>query len=797
MKKLFLILLASPILAFAQAPSDTLKDVRPFTTHALELLMAREPGVEVISTTGEPGMTPTIHVRGASVIAGLQPVFIVDGMRVRNLDGVVPEFIESIEVLKDASAMGIYGADAANGAIVVTTRRATQKGFHASYEFAGGLQSLAHEPKKMSLEEWNSYNLYNTGEYIEPYQPNPETTFLHKHTIHTQYGAEKWSAYMGLSLLDNNGPYAGRYDTHRRFAASWSAEYHPLNWLTLETTGRWTRNLVNQAPKTWLRSYLTSVPIKAIYYGDTFRTLHTKMDNVTETDIQGRVIAEPCPNLYLRAFGGVSHQDEVSYNAKWVDTPDDYYDDDVTADYGSFKRSLYQAGLEAEWNRQWKNHGLRLYAGFHWTRDYLTSRGMTEISEYWEANKLNFGDDRQLIDSVIVPFLDMYEDPSSRSDLIMPSTGFHYFSTSGKQEQVNRKETSFNVNYNWKKRYFIDFSYIWTAERKGIISSGYGVPAIAPTWVLSEEPLLRSILPSWWKNWSLKGSWSRATSYVPLFKRWTASEQAMEHAASINVDLTTSATFLVGNTQIDFSAACFYKDHDFYEPFTPFSYYDQPRILSIINQGIELSGKVQGSIGQLRYNLSPWVTFYDNRTKLDAFNSSITYYWSDSIRYAYEKRLGVMDAYPEAEYSSVFPEVTGGFNLKLGWKQWQFTLLAHGDSGQTIYHKDDIDAACRYYCRILRSNGNWTGNLYTADFTKSQYSILPGDFFRIDQIRLDYALPLNKVNLNFYASLENWFLFTDHPGSDPEMALAWDGIGVETAYHPSTRRTIFGLSLSF
>ena len=71
MKKLFLILLASPILAFAQAPSDTLKDVRPFTTHALELLMAREPGVEVISTTGEPGMTPTIHVRGASVIAGL------------------------------------------------------------------------------------------------------------------------------------------------------------------------------------------------------------------------------------------------------------------------------------------------------------------------------------------------------------------------------------------------------------------------------------------------------------------------------------------------------------------------------------------------------------------------------------------------------------------------------------------------------------------------------------------------------------------------------------------------------
>lgn len=796
MKKLFLILLASPILAFAQAPSDTLKDVRPFTTHALELLMAREPGVEVISTTGEPGMTPTIHVRGASVIAGLQPVFIVDGMRVRNLDGVVPEFIESIEVLKDASAMGIYGADAANGAIVVTTRRATQKGFHASYEFAGGLQSLAHEPKKMSLEEWNSYNLYNTGEYIEPYQPNPETTFLHKHTIHTQYGAEKWSAYMGLSLLDNNGPYAGRYDTHRRFAASWSAEYHPLNWLTLETTGRWTRNLVNQAPKTWLRNYLTSVPVKPIYYGFTFSTLQTKMDNVTEADIQGRVIAEPYPNLYLRAFGGVSHQDEVSYTAEWDDGPT-VQDDDVTADYGSYKRSLYQAGLEAEWNRQWKNHGLRLYAGFHWTRDYLKSRGMTEISCYWNANNVNFGDDNQLIDSFIVPFLDMYEDPSASSSLVIPSTGHHYFSSLGKKEQVNRKETSFNVNYNWKKRYFIDFSYIWTAERKGIISSGYGVPAIAPTWVLSEEPLLRRILPSWWKNWSLKGSWSRATHYVPLFEQWTAFEQNTEHLISLHWDITTSASFLAGNTQIDFSAARFVKRDGLFQPFYAYLEHIPPVTLSIINRGFEFAGKVQGKIGQLRYDLSPWVTFYNNYTTADSSSSYHIYYWSQDYRHGDGKRLGVVDAYPEAEYSSVFPEVTGGFNLKLGWKQWQFTLLAHGDSGQTIYHKEDIDAACRYYSRILRSNGNWTGNLYTADFTKSQYSILPGDFFRIDQIRLDYALPLRKVNLNFYASLENWFLFTDHPGSDPEMALAWDGIGVETAYHPSTRRTIFGLSLSF
>ena len=96
-----------------------------------------------------------------------------------------------------------------------------------------------------------------------------------------------------------------------------------------------------------------------------------------------------------------------------------------------------------------------------------------------------------------------------------------------------------------------------------------------------------------------------------------------------------------------------------------------------------------------------------------------------------------------------------------------------------------------------------------------EFGVLDASFFRIDQLRLDYTLPLKNVRLNLFASLENWFLFTKYPGTDPEQALAWNVrelytngvtytprltgsfIGVETANHPSTRRTVFGVSVNF
>ena len=257
-------LFTGAIAAWAQEPADTLRDVRPFGTHALEMLTAREPGVEVISSPGAPGMTPTIHIWGLGVLPGMEPVYVVDGVRRRNLDGIAPESIGKIEVLKDASALGLWGPDAAAGVVVVTTRRASQKGFHAGYDFVGGVQRLSYVPERMTLADWQRYDPYQyspESSYGEAPSFVPESTFLQRHHLFAQYGGEKLSAYAGFSFLDNDGPYPGKVDTHRRYAASWSAEYRPVRWLSLETTGRWGQSAVSRALTPWLQTYLVSRPV--------------------------------------------------------------------------------------------------------------------------------------------------------------------------------------------------------------------------------------------------------------------------------------------------------------------------------------------------------------------------------------------------------------------------------------------------------------------------------------------------------------------------------------------------------
>lgn len=81
-------------------------------------------GVDVTSASGQPGDSPRVRVRGIGTINNSDPLYIVDGMPIGGgLDFVNPNDIESIEVLKDAASGAIYGARAANGVILVTTKR--------------------------------------------------------------------------------------------------------------------------------------------------------------------------------------------------------------------------------------------------------------------------------------------------------------------------------------------------------------------------------------------------------------------------------------------------------------------------------------------------------------------------------------------------------------------------------------------------------------------------------------------------------------------------------------------------
>ena len=90
---------------------------------AAEALTGRLPGVQVVTSDGEPGAAVTIRVRGGTSVTGSNdPLYIVDGFRVDNINDIPPSDIESIDVLKDAATTAIYGAAGANGVLIITTK---------------------------------------------------------------------------------------------------------------------------------------------------------------------------------------------------------------------------------------------------------------------------------------------------------------------------------------------------------------------------------------------------------------------------------------------------------------------------------------------------------------------------------------------------------------------------------------------------------------------------------------------------------------------------------------------------
>ena len=805
--------LAGTPAAWAQAPGDTLQDVRPFGTHALDRLVGREAGVEVISSPGAPGMTPTVHIRGFGVIPGIEPVYIVDGMRRRNLDDLAPESIEKIEVLKDASAMGLYGPDAAAGVVVVTTKRATEKGFHAGYDFTGGFQSLAHEPAPLPLAEWAAFWGDSADLYREPDLPAPETAFLQSHHLYARYGGNKLSAGADFSLLDNDGPYAGRTDTHRRYAASWSAAYRPLSWLSLETTGRWSRSAVSGAPKSWLKDYIVSSP--EYIPEKTFEKWYKGQWEQAETVIQGKLEVRPLPGLFLRGTAGYSHGLRSQYEASWVK------DLTVDAEAGTKEATWLQWGAEAGWSGLWRGHRLRLDATFRHLREKQENLILGGEDSYADLG-LAFGEDGEVEAKYLRPQYDLYTSHGGGQEGWMAMTS-KLKTLDSSSPQLEWNETVLSAAYDWKDRYRMKVSCFLAWEDKLSFQENTVIPAVTLGWTPSSEPLLRRMLPDWWQDLLMEASWSRTRNYYPFLQQNLIYGTFPNFTYSYSLDarhrdLKVSSSFQAGDMTLDLTGGWFINDdglscHPTAWSVLPVTASSPVRaeegFLALRNEGVELAASLRGSIGAFRYGLDGYLTFYRNRVSMGECLLGIPFDPIDHLVWA-NSRVEVKDGEPvggmmywdrvvhedgrvttgESHWAgNAFPALTGGLRASLGWNRWQLTVSGHGDAGQTILHVDYLDALYRYYMEHSPKTISWA---------RSENCILSASFFRLDQVRLDYTLPLRgSILLNLFASLENGLLLTKYPGSDPELALAWNGLGVETATYPSTRRMLFGVKVGF
>ena len=125
-----------------------------------QALQGRTPGVTVVQTSGQPGAAASVNIRGVGSINGGQPLYVIDGMPVdyNNINMLNPNDIETMEVLKDASAAAIYGARAANGVVMITTKRGKEGKGTVEYSSQGGVQ-----------DAWRRLDVLNPSQYRDFY----------------------------------------------------------------------------------------------------------------------------------------------------------------------------------------------------------------------------------------------------------------------------------------------------------------------------------------------------------------------------------------------------------------------------------------------------------------------------------------------------------------------------------------------------------------------------------------------------------------------------------------------------
>ena len=221
--------------SIAKVSADDLENKAPVRMdNALKGLAA---GVDVTSSSGQPGASPRVRIRGIGTINNSDPLYIVDGMPISGgLDFVNPNDIESIEVLKDAASGAIYGARAANGVILVTTKKGKLGKTSINYNFSYGWQSAWKRRDVTSATDYailQNEKYMNGGQaplYADPYNltdinGNPVTGFgtdwqdavfndgapVVNHDVTISGATEKVNYYLSLGYYEQEGIVGGNY----------------------------------------------------------------------------------------------------------------------------------------------------------------------------------------------------------------------------------------------------------------------------------------------------------------------------------------------------------------------------------------------------------------------------------------------------------------------------------------------------------------------------------------------------------------------------------------------------------
>ena len=278
--------------AVASVREESLKNLS--TVDAAHALQGKAAGVHVI-TSGSPGSGASIRVRGYSSnsSSGLSPLYIVDGLQVSSIQYLEPSMIESIEVLKDAASAAIYGAEAGNGVVLVTTKSGKDGHTSVNYTAKATLQNFTRRPM-MGRDDFLKFMTYEIGadkvevelgknDFNHPYYDGGvidqdwldaymEPTWSKYHSLSFSGGNKSGHFFAALNYVNENGVVVGDKDVYKRITGQLNADYNIFKWLQVGSNmsiERWsTQSVSDRGYGSSFESVLMMDPLTPIYWTD-------------------------------------------------------------------------------------------------------------------------------------------------------------------------------------------------------------------------------------------------------------------------------------------------------------------------------------------------------------------------------------------------------------------------------------------------------------------------------------------------------------------------------------------------
>ncbi|MDR1202623.1 MAG: TonB-dependent receptor [Tannerellaceae bacterium] len=167
--------------ATIQVKGDELQKLN--TTSPLQAMQGQTPGVNIASTSGQPGSDMKVTIRGLGTVGNSSPLYLIDGIG-GDISTLNPADIESIDILKDAASAAIYGAQAANGVVLITTKSGKEGKAQVSFDAYYGIQNVARTTKMLNAEQYK--------------------TIMDEQSINSGGGVFDWDSFASIKGVDTD-----------------------------------------------------------------------------------------------------------------------------------------------------------------------------------------------------------------------------------------------------------------------------------------------------------------------------------------------------------------------------------------------------------------------------------------------------------------------------------------------------------------------------------------------------------------------------------------------------------------